>query len=91
MSWKQVRHPQSRYQPRVPRCLPNSCVAPQTADVFVSRLQNRRARRFSSRRIHLSARAEGRISRRGGVGLVCLTLPRKARMIWVYRCLDLPD
>ena len=23
--------------------------------------------------------------------LDCLTVPRKARMIWVYRCLDLPD
>src|SRR5947207_9304129 len=38
-------------------------------------------------RSRLSARTPARFSH----AVQLLTVPRKARMIWVYRCLDLPD
>jgi len=60
MSWKQVRHPQSRYQPQPTPNLPISCVASQTADVFVSESRNRQAHRSSSR--GFSYRLERRVS-----------------------------
>src|SRR5262245_23371508 len=58
MSLKQVRHPQSRYQPQLAGSLPIPCDASRLADVFVSESQNRQVHRSAISAVFLIGSTE---------------------------------